>query len=185
MQNDVRKLLLSIGEDPDREGLRRTPQRVEAAWAELTRGYRQNVEDVVRGAIFEVESNNMVVVRDIEIYSLCEHHLLPFYGVCHIGYIPRGRKVLGVSKLARIADIYARRLQVQERLTGQIARCIMDVLHPAGVGVVIEARHLCMMMRGVQQQKSRMLTSALLGCFQDLPATRNEFMHLIGIATPD
>lgn len=184
MQDLIRHLIQSIGENPDRDGLQRTPQRVTDAWAELTRGYTQKVEDIVNGAIFEVESNNMVVVRDIEIYSLCEHHLLPFYGVCHIGYIPRGRKVLGVSKLARIADLYGRRLQVQERLTGQIARCVMDVLRPEGVGVVIEARHLCMMMRGVAQQRSKMITSALLGSFHDDAATRNEFMHLIDVAAP-
>ena len=185
MQDFIRSRLAALGEDPSRDGLLRTPERVEKAWAELTRGYAENLGDIVRGAIFTVESNNMVVVRDIELYSLCEHHLLPFFGVCHIGYIPRAKRVLGVSKLARIADMYARRLQVQERLGSQIAKAVMEVLRPAGVGVVIEARHLCMMMRGVRQQRSKMVTSALEGCFQTSVATRNEFMHLVHSAKDD
>ena len=145
----------------------------------LTQGYHQSIDDVVNGAIFEEDSNHMIIVKDIEIYSLCEHHMLPFFGRCHIGYIPNG-KVLGVSKLARIADVFARRLQVQERLTNQIAQTIMDALEPEGVGVVIEAKHLCMMMRGVEKQNSNMVTSAMLGSIHDNPMTRNEFLQLSG-----
>ena len=177
VQDQVRSLLIELGEDPDREGLLRTPERTAEAWAFLTRGYGQDVQAIARSALFEVEANHMVIVKDIEIYSLCEHHLLPFYGRCHIGYIPKG-KVIGVSKLARVADAYARRLQIQERLTNQIARVLMDTLHPEGVGVVIEARHLCMMMRGVEKQNSCMVTSAMLGSFHDSIATRNEFLQL-------
>ncbi|HOW98179.1 MAG TPA: GTP cyclohydrolase I FolE [Kiritimatiellia bacterium] len=179
MENLTRQLLVELGEDPGREGLRRTPERVADAWSFLTRGYQQDVHSVVQSAIFEVEANHMVIVKDIEIYSLCEHHLLPFFGRCHIGYIPKGR-VFGVSKLARVADIFARRLQLQERLTNQIARVMMDALGPEGVGVVIEARHLCMMMRGVEKQNSCMVTSAMLGSFHDSIATRNEFLQLVG-----
>jgi GTP cyclohydrolase IA len=177
MQNIVEQWITALGEDPEREGLRGTPRRAAEAWSYLTRGYKQDPATVFNGAIFEVEANHMVIVRDIEIYSLCEHHLLPFFGVCHIGYIPRG-KVIGVSKLARLADLFARRLQVQERLTNQIARTLMDTLQPEGVGVIIEAQHLCMMMRGVEKQNSRMVTSAMLGSFHDSVATRNEFLHL-------
>ena len=166
-----------LGEDPERDGLRKTPQRMAEAWSYLTRGYRQDPAALLASSIFEVEANHMVIVRDIEIYSLCEHHMLPFFGVCHIGYIPRG-KIIGVSKLARLADIFARRLQVQERLTNQIARTLMDSLEPEGVGVILEAQHLCMMMRGVEKQNSRMVTSAMLGSFHDSVATRNEFLHL-------
>jgi GTP cyclohydrolase I len=178
MEDIIKQLLIRIGEDPEREGLRRTPERVAEAWEYLTRGYHENVEDIIQSAVFDVEANHMVIVKDIEIYSLCEHHLLPFFGRCHIGYIPKG-KVYGVSKLARVADIFARRLQLQERLTNQIARVIMDHLHPEGVGVVIEARHLCMMMRGVEKQSSCMVTSAMLGSFHDSIATRDEFLQLI------
>ncbi len=177
MQNIMKQWLAALGDDPEREGLRNTPRRAAEAWAYLTRGYQQDPAAVLGSAVFEVEANHMVIVRDIEIYSLCEHHLLPFFGVCHIGYIPRG-KVVGVSKLARLADLYARRLQVQERLTNQIARTLMDALQPEGVGVIIEAQHLCMMMRGVEKQNSRMVTSAMLGSFHDSVATRNEFLHL-------
>lgn len=177
MQNIVKQWLAALGDDPERDGLRNTPRRAAEAWAYLTRGYQQDPATVLGSALFEVEANHMVIVRDIEIYSLCEHHLLPFFGVCHIGYIPRG-KVVGVSKLARLADLYARRLQVQERLTNQIARTLMDSLQPEGVGVIIEAQHLCMMMRGVEKQNSRMVTSAMLGSFHDSVATRNEFLHL-------
>ena len=177
MQELIKQMLVSIGEDPDREGLRDTPKRTADAWAYMTRGYTQDPATVLNNAIFEVEANHMVIVRDIEIYSLCEHHMLPFFGVCHIGYIPRG-KIIGVSKLARLADLFARRLQVQERLTNQIARTVMSALQPEGVGVIIEARHLCMMMRGVEKQNSRMVTSAMLGSFHDSVATRNEFLHL-------
>ena len=177
MQSLISQWLEKLGEDPSREGLRNTPQRTADAWAYMTRGYQQDPVQLLQSSLFETDANHMVIVRDIEIYSMCEHHLLPFFGVCHIGYIPRGR-IVGVSKLARLADIFARRLQVQERLTNQIARSLMDTLEPEGVGVVIEARHLCMMMRGVEKQRSQMITSAMLGSFHDSVATRNEFLHL-------
>ncbi len=178
VQELVRELLVEIGEDPDREGLLKTPQRVAVSWQFLTQGYRQRIGDVVNEAVFESEANNMIIVRDVEVFSLCEHHMLPFYGRCHIGYIAR-HKVLGVSKLARIVDLYARRLQIQERLTRQIARAIMDAVDPEGVGVVIEARHLCMVMRGVEKQNSIMTTSSVLGSFHNDQATRMEFLDLI------
>ena len=178
MQDIITELLKQIGEDPEREGLQRTPLRVEKAWKFLTQGYEQKVEDVVNDAVFEVESNHMVIIKDIEVYSLCEHHLLPFFGKCHIGYIPNG-KVLGVSKLARITDLFARRLQIQERLTNQIAETLMEVLEPEGVGVVMEAKHLCMMMRGVEKQNSSMVTSAMEGNFRSSSKTREEFLRLI------
>lgn len=178
MNNLYKDLLLKIGEDPGREGLRDTPDRAAKAMEFLTQGYRQNLEEVINNAIFTVEDNHMVIVRDIELFSLCEHHMLPFIGKCHIGYIPEG-KVLGVSKLARIVDLFARRLQIQERLTNQVAGSIMDILAPEGVGVVIEAQHLCMMMRGVEKQNSCMVTSAMLGSFRSDRATRNEFLQLI------
>ena len=178
MNNLYKNLLLEIGEDPDREGLRDTPDRAAKAMEFLTQGYRQNLEEVINNAIFTVDDNHMVIVRDIELFSLCEHHMLPFIGKCHIGYIPEG-KVLGVSKLARIVDLFARRLQIQERLTNQVAGSIMDTLAPEGVGVVIEAQHLCMMMRGVEKQNSCMVTSAMLGSFRSDRATRNEFLQLI------
>ena len=177
MEELARQWLVEIGENPQREGLHKTPQRVAAAWKYLTQGYQQDVDALVNSAMFEVEANHMIIVRDIEIFSLCEHHMLPFFGRCHIGYIPKG-KVIGVSKLARLADIFARRLQIQERLTNQIARALMDHLKPEGVGVVIEAQHLCMMMRGVEKQDSCMVTSAMLGSFHDSNATRNEFLQL-------
>lgn len=178
--NELYKDLLSrIGEDPDREGLLDTPERAAKAMEFLTRGYRQKLEDVINDAVFTVADNHMIIVRDIELYSLCEHHMLPFFGKCHIGYIPEG-KVLGVSKLARIVDLFARRLQIQERLTNQVASSIMDTIAPEGVGVVIEAQHLCMMMRGVEKQNSCMVTSAMLGSFRREPSTRNEFLKLIG-----
>ncbi len=179
MEELIRKLLVEFGEDPEREGLKRTPARVTEALRFLTRGYTQDVEAEINSAIFTVEANHMIIVKDIEIYSLCEHHMLPFFGRCHIGYIPRG-KVFGVSKLARVADIFARRLQLQERLTNQIARTIMDSLAPEGVGLVMECRHLCMMMRGVEKQNSSMVTSAMLGSFHDSIATRQEFLNLVG-----
>jgi len=171
-------LLKKIGEDPTREGLIDTPDRAAKAMHFLTQGYQQNLEEVINDAIFTVEDNHMVIVRDIELYSLCEHHILPFFGKCHIGYIPEG-KVLGVSKLARIVDLFARRLQIQERLTNQVANSIMETIAPEGVGVVIEAQHLCMMMRGVEKQNSKMVTSAMLGSFRNEPSTRNEFLQLI------
>jgi GTP cyclohydrolase I len=173
----VRRQLQLIGEDPDREGLQRTPERVSKSLAWLTRGYAMSVEDVVGGAVFEESHESMVMVRDIELYSLCEHHLLPFFGRAHVAYIPDGR-IVGLSKLARIVEVFARRLQVQERLTEQVAQAIEDVLHPRGVGVVIEATHLCMMMRGVEKQNSRTITSALRGEFRDCPMTRDEFLRL-------
>ena len=178
MEDLFRQLLERLGEDPDREGLERTPKRMSEAWKFLTRGYKQDPEEVVNGAIFHEDCNHMVIVRDIEVYSMCEHHMLPFFGRCHIGYIPRGA-VFGVSKLARLVDCFARRLQLQERLTQQIARFVMDHIDAEGVGVVMEARHLCMMMRGVEKQNSRMVTSAMLGSFHGSTATRNEFLQLI------
>src|SRR3990172_358385 len=175
----VRGLLAEIGEDPDREGLLKTPERVARALEFLTSGYRTELRSLVNGAVFSQETNNMVIARDIELYSLCEHHMLPFFGRCHIGYISDG-KVFGVSKLARLVDMYARRLQIQERLTEQIARVMMDSINARGVGVMIEARHLCMMMRGVEKQNSMMITSSVLGTFRDCVATREEFHALIG-----
>jgi GTP cyclohydrolase I len=174
----IRELLIEIGEDPDREGLRTTPDRAARSWEYLTSGYGRSVDEVINGAVFETEANNMIIVRDIEVYSLCEHHMLPFYGKVHIGYIAR-EKVLGVSKLARIAEMYGRRLQIQERFTRQIARAVLDVTDAEGVGVVMEAKHLCMMMRGVEKQNSVMTTSSVLGSFHDDEATRLEFMQLI------
>ena len=173
----VRRQLAILGEDPEREGLRRTPERVARSLAWLTRGYDTDVRDVVGDAIFAEEHRSMVMVRDIELYSLCEHHMLPFFGKAHIAYIPDGR-IVGLSKLPRIVEVYARRLQVQERLTEQIAQAIEDVLAPRGVGVVIEAEHLCMMMRGVEKQNSRTITSALRGEFRDCAMTRDEFLTL-------
>jgi GTP cyclohydrolase IA len=175
----VHQLLLEMGEDPEREGLAKTPQRVAAALAFLTSGYRTDLDRVINGAVFTQETNSMVIVKNIEVYSLCEHHMLPFFGRCHIGYIPSGR-VFGVSKLARLVDMYARRLQLQERLTEQISKEVMDSVGAKGVGVMIEARHLCMMMRGVEKQNSVMITSSVLGTFRDSTATREEFLALIG-----
>lgn len=173
----VRALLAGLGEDPDRQGLVKTPERVEASLRWLTRGYGQTVEDAVGDALFEEEHESMILVRDIEFYSLCEHHLLPFFGVAHVAYIP-DRRILGLSKLPRIVDVFARRLQVQERLTDQVANAIMEVVAPRGVGVVLEASHLCMMMRGVEKQRSRTVTSALRGIFTSDPKTRAEFLRL-------
>ena len=173
----VHEQLSLVGENPDREGLLKTPERVAKAMRFLTRGYQERVEDIVGSAIFEEEHQNMVMVRDIELYSLCEHHLLPFFGKAHVAYIPDGR-IVGLSKLPRLVDVFARRLQVQERLTEQIAGAIEDVLAPLGVGVVIEAYHLCMMMRGVEKQNSRTITSALRGVFRDDARTREEFLAL-------
>ena len=178
MKDLYKQLLVHIGEDPDREGLLSTPDRAAKAMQFLTRGYQQNLDEVINDAIFTVDNNHMVIVRDIELYSLCEHHMLPFYGKCHIGYISKG-KVFGVSKLARLVDCYSRRLQLQERLTQQIARVVRDSVDAEGVGVVVQARHLCMMMRGVEKQNSEMITSAMLGSFHNSPATRNEFLQLI------
>jgi GTP cyclohydrolase I len=174
----VRQLLAEIGENPDREGLLRTPHRVAKAFEFLTSGYRMRLEDVINGAVFESAANNMIIVRDIEVYSLCEHHMLPFFGRCHVGYIA-SKQVLGVSKIARIVDLHARRLQIQERLTADIAREIMTVTKAEGIGVVMECRHLCMMMRGVEKQNSVLTTSSVLGSFHRDNATRTEFLNLI------
>jgi len=174
----IRDLLIEIGEDPEREGLLATPNRVARAYDFLASGYRTTPEEVIGNAVFTQDTDNMVIVRDIELYSMCEHHMLPFYGRCHVGYISDG-KVLGLSKIARLVDCYARRLQIQERLTQQVARAIMDAIDCEGVGVIIEARHLCMMMRGVEKQNSLMTTSSVLGSFHDDEATRTEFLSLI------
>ena len=174
----VRELLIEMGEDPNREGLLKTPDRVAASYAFLTSGYQMDSKAVINDAIFESHANNMIIVRNIEVYSLCEHHMLPFFGQCHIGYIAEGH-VLGVSKLARIVNCFARRLQIQERITAEIAREIKDIVGAEGVGVVMECRHLCMMMRGVEKQNSVMTTSSVLGSFHDDPATRAEFTNLI------
>ena len=173
----ARRQLALIGEDPDRDGLLRTPERVARSLAWLTRGYRMDVRAEIGDALFDEQHENMIMVRDIELYSMCEHHLLPFFGVAHIAYIPNGR-IVGLSKLPRIVEVYARRLQVQERLTEQIAQAVDDAVRPLGVGVVIEASHLCMMMRGVEKQNSRTITSALRGEFRDCPMTRDEFLRL-------
>jgi GTP cyclohydrolase I len=175
----VRALLMELGEDPSRDGLRGTPERVARSMAFLTEGYGLDPRAAVGPAIFEAAYDEMVVVRDIEVYSLCEHHLLPFYGRCHIAYLPDG-KIVGLSKLARLTDVFARRLQVQERLTTEIAEALEDILTPKGVGVVIEAHHLCMMMRGVEKQNSLAVTSCMLGRFKTDARTRSEFLSLIG-----
>lgn len=174
----IKELLIEIGEDPERDGLKKTPHRVAKAYEFLTRGYHQNAKDIINGAIFESHSDNMVICKNIEVYSLCEHHMLPFFGQCHVGYIGTG-KVLGVSKLARIVDFYGRRLQIQENMTAQIAREVMDAVDAEGVGVVMECKHLCMMMRGVEKQNSVMMTSSLLGSFRDELSTRQEFLNLV------
>lgn len=174
----VRQMLSRLGEDPEREGLKRTPLRVAKAMDFLTSGYRTSLDTVVNNALFADKSEEMVIVKDIEFYSMCEHHMLPFYGKAHVGYIPDG-KIIGLSKLARITDVYARRLQVQERMTNQIADALVEILEPLGVGVVTEACHFCMMMRGVQKQNSFTITSATRGTFRSDMGTREEFMHLI------
>lgn len=174
----VRKMLVQIGEDPNREGLRKTPERFEKALRFLTNGYRQDPEKILNGAMFSVCYDEMVVVKDIEVYSLCEHHLLPFFGKCHVAYLPN-KKVVGLSKLARLVNMYARRLQIQERLTSQIAQAINEELSPQGVGVIIEARHLCMVMRGVEKQNSMAVSSAMLGAFRESKQTRDEFLALV------
>jgi GTP cyclohydrolase I len=177
-QAEIRRMLVALGEDPDRPGLHKTPARVEAAMRWLTRGYHHSVKEVVGRGIFEEPHENMILVRDIELYSMCEHHMLPFFGRAHVAYLPHGR-IVGLSKIPRIVEVFARRLQVQERLTDQIADALMEVLQPHGVGVLIEASHLCMMMRGVEKQNSRTVTSALRGAFRDDPATRAEFLQLV------
>ena len=182
-QELVRRELELLGEDPNREGLLATPARVAKALAWMTQGYASTAQDVVGKGIFEEAHDNMIMVRDIELYSMCEHHMLPFFGKAHVAYIPNGR-IVGLSKIPRIVDVYARRLQVQERLTEQIAQGLCSVLNPLGVGVVIEAYHLCMMMRGVQKQNSKTITSALKGAFRDDPKTRDEFLRLAHNGTP-
>src|SRR5215211_1642504 len=178
MRDLVRRLLAELGEDPDREGLVRTPQRVEKALRFLTSGYSANIDEVVNDALFTVDYSEMVIVKDIDFYSLCEHHLLPFFGKCHIAYIPSNR-VIGLSKIPRLVDVFSRRLQVQERLTNQIADVLRDKIAPVGVAVVMEATHLCMSMRGVEKQNSFAVTSAMVGAFRDKARTRMEFLELI------
>ena len=174
----IGQILEHVGEDPVREGLANTPERAAGALRFLTQGYNESVDDVVKNALFESDLEEIILVTDIELYSLCEHHIMPFTGKCHVGYLPNG-KVLGISKIARIVDMFARRLQIQERLTQQIANTVYEVTSASGVGVIVEAQHLCMAMRGVQKQHSSMKTSVLLGSFRDAPDTRAEFLHLV------
>jgi GTP cyclohydrolase IA len=183
MQDLVTRLLIELGEDPAREGLVRTPQRVQTTLKFLTSGYQADIDEVLNGALFSVDYSEMVIVRDIDFYSLCEHHLLPFFGKCHVAYIPNGR-VIGLSKLPRLVDIFARRLQLQERMTNQIAETIRTKVNPLGVAVVCEGTHLCMAMRGVQKQNSYTITSAMLGAFRDQARTRMEFLELIKHRSP-
>jgi len=178
MEKAGRRILEAIGEDPDREGLKKTPQRVNESLRFLTEGYRQDPRQLIENSVYSDKHEEMVLVRDIPIYSLCEHHLLPFFGKAHVGYIPN-EKIVGISKIARMVDLFARRLQVQERLTNQVAETLMDVLKPKGVAVVIDAEHLCMQMRGVQKRGTSIVTSAMLGAFRKRPETRAEFMNLI------
>src|SRR5579864_5881945 len=175
---EIRRVLEHLVDDPDREGLTRTPERVEKAMRFLTSGYRTDLQRVVNGALFAVKYDEMVVAKDIEFFSLCEHHLLPFYGKIHVAYLPKSR-VVGLSKIPRIVDVFARRLQIQERLTQQVAQTIQDMIDPVGVGVICEARHFCMMMRGVEKQHSGAMTSAMLGLFRDRKKTRDEFLALV------
>jgi len=175
----VRKMITLIGEDPEREGLKKTPERYEKALKFLTSGYHQNVDHLLNGATFSVCYDEMVVVKDIEFFSLCEHHLLPFFGKAHVAYLP-SKKVIGLSKVARLVNMFARRLQIQERMTSQIARAIEEKIAPQGVGVIVEARHLCMQMRGVEKQHGQAVTSAMLGAFRDNKQTRDEFLALVG-----
>ena len=178
LEEYYRQIIEGVGEDTDREGLEKTPERAAKAMQYLTRGYTQTIDEVVNNAIFESDNDQMILVKNIEMYSLCEHHLLPFIGKCHVAYIPTG-KVIGLSKIARIVDMYARRLQIQENLTKEIADTLMDAIQPAGVGVIIEAQHLCMMMRGVEKQNSKMTTSMMLGTFLNHDRTRSEFLRLV------
>lgn len=173
------ELLIDIGEDPQRDGLKKTPSRAAKALLYLTRGYEQNLDELINGALFESTSDELVLVRDVEFYSLCEHHLLPFFGRCHVAYLPSG-KVLGLSKVARIIDMYSRRLQIQEQLTGQVASAVKESTGAYGVAVIMKARHMCMTMRGVEKQESTTITSATLGTFRNNPAARSEFMNLVG-----
>ena len=183
MQDLVRRLLVELGEDPDREGLVKTPARVAHAMKFLTSGYGADIDEVLNGALFTVDYSEMVIVKDIDFYSLCEHHLLPFFGKCHVAYIPRQR-VIGLSKLPRLVDVFARRLQIQERMTNQIAETIREKIDPLGVAVVCEGTHLCMSMRGVEKQNSFAITSAMLGAFRENARTRMEFLELIKVAVP-
>jgi len=178
MIEDIRHILSELGEDPSRDGLMRTPERVDRSLRYLTSGYQKNADELLNGALFDVAYDEMVIVKDIEVFSLCEHHLLPFFGKCHVAYIPNG-KVIGLSKIPRLVDMFARRLQVQERLTMQIAETIREKIHPKGVAVVIEAQHLCMIMRGVEKQNSIAVTSSMLGGFKENQNTRNEFLNLV------
>jgi GTP cyclohydrolase I len=184
LTNAYREVLDHIGEDPHRDGLKRTPERMARAIQFLTRGYDEHPEQLLRGALFEVDYDEMVIVKDIEMFSLCEHHMLPFFGKVHVAYLPKG-KVIGLSKIPRLVDTFARRLQVQERLTKQIAETIQEAIHPIGVGVVVEARHLCMMMRGVEKQHSATVTSSMLGAFREEQQTREEFLSLIRSSKPN
>lgn len=178
MEKFYKELIKSIGENVDRQGLKATPQRASEAFQYLTKGYRDNIEEIINNAVFESDNDEMIIVKDIELYSMCEHHLLPFFGKCHVGYLPKG-KIIGLSKIARIVDVFARRLQVQENLTKQIAETLLKHTDARGVGVVIEAQHLCMMMRGVEKQNSIMKTSCMLGQFRTQSSTRLEFLSLI------
>jgi GTP cyclohydrolase I len=180
LEEITKELLGLIGEDSTRQGLMKTPKRVAESWKFLSQGYHQNLDEIINEAIFDESAKDMIIVKDIEFYSLCEHHLIPFYGKAHVGYIPDG-KIIGLSKIPRIIDFYARRLQVQERLTNQIATCIQDLLNPKGVAVVMEGRHFCMLMRGVQKQNSIASTSSMLGAFKDKSTTRNEFLKLVEV----
>ncbi|HLG20570.1 MAG TPA: GTP cyclohydrolase I FolE [Bdellovibrionota bacterium] len=178
MQEKIREILAELGENPERQGLLKTPERVAKALRTMTGGYRMSLKEVINGALFDEDRKDMVILKNIDFFSLCEHHLLPFFGKCHIGYLPNG-KIIGLSKLARVTEMFARRLQVQERLTQEIAETIEEVLHPRGVAVVMEAEHLCMQMRGVEKQNSIAVTSSMLGAFRENYATREEFMQLI------
>lgn len=180
LEEITKELLGLIGEDSTRQGLIKTPKRVAESWKFLSQGYHQNLDEIINEAIFDESAKDMIIVKDIEFYSLCEHHLIPFYGKAHVGYIPDG-KIIGLSKIPRIIDFYARRLQVQERLTNQIATCIQDLLNPKGVAVIMEGRHFCMLMRGVQKQNSIASTSSMLGAFKDQSTTRNEFLKLVEV----
>ena len=178
LQPLIKRILLAVGEDPNREGLLRTPERVEKSLKFLTSGYNIDIKKLVNDALYHESYDEMVIVKDIDIYSLCEHHMLPFFGKCHVAYLPKG-KIIGLSKVPRLIDAYSKRLQVQERLTTQIAQCLQDILKPAGVGVIIEALHLCMSMRGVEKQNSFTTTSSMLGCFKNDARTRSEFLSLL------
>ena len=180
LEEITKELLGLIGEDSTRQGLIKTPKRVAESWKFLSQGYHQNLDEIINEAIFDESAKDMIIVKDIEFYSLCEHHLIPFYGKAHVGYIPDG-KIIGLSKIPRVIDFYARRLQVQERLTNQIATCIQDLLNPKGVAVIMEGRHFCMLMRGVQKQNSIASTSSMLGAFKDKSTTRNEFLKLVEV----